>query len=159
VKDAKSHNLGENHKRAIGTVMFLLDQMLCDFEAYAAGREFHGVLYHERNRLSPKQRRTILDQTSHIRKILKELQGTLGLKPRIEDVSRNIWGRGSMFWESLVETETKYLQRYGATPPGLEDYLDPKIKTLIEHLENISRTAGSKATGRGPGAEETQDEP
>ena len=159
VKDAKSHNLGENHKRAIGTVMFLLDQMLCDFEAFAKGRELHGLLYHERNRLSAKQRRAIRNEIGHIREIMKELTEMFGLEPRVEDVSREIWGRSSMFWEDLVETETKYLRRYGAMPPGLENHLDPKIESLIERLNNISRIAGGKPSGHAPCPEEPPDEP
>jgi hypothetical protein len=157
--NVKFPTLGENHRRAIGTVAFMLDQMLCDFETYARGRELHGLLCHERNRLSPKQRRAILDEAGRIRAVLKELQESLGLEPRLEDVSRDIWARGSMFWESLVETETKYLRRYGETPPGLADYLDPKIETLIEHLETIVRIASSKTPGRGPDKEEPQTKP
>jgi len=157
--NVKFPTLGENHRRAIGTVAFMLDQMLCDFEAYAKGREFHGLLYHERNRLSPKQRQVILDEAGRIRAVLRELQESLGLEPRVEDVSRDIWGRGSMFWASLVETETKYLRGYGATPPGLADYLDPKIETLIEHMETIVRIASGKTPGRGPDAEEPPTKP
>ena len=157
--NVKFPTLGENHKRAIGTVAFMLDQMLCDFEAYARGRELHGLLCHERNRLSPKQRRAILDEAGRIRAVLKELQESLGLEPRVEDVSRDIWGRGSMFWESLVETETKYLRRYGVTPPGLADYLDPKIETLIERLEAITRIAGGKRPGYAPDPHKGRDEP
>ena len=157
--NVKFPTLSENHRRAIGTVAFMLDQMLCDFEAYAKGREFHGLLYHERNRLSPRERQAILDEVDRIRAVLKELQESLGLAPRVEDVSREIWGRGSMFWENLVETETKYLRRYGVTPPGLADYLDPKIETLIEHMETITRIAGGKASGRRPDPEEPQTKP
>jgi hypothetical protein len=159
MKEAKPINLGENHRRAIGTVAFMLDQMLCDFEAYARGREVHGLLYHQRNRLSPRQRQAILDEAGRIRAVLKQLQESLGLEPRVEDVSREIRGRGSMFWENLVETGTKHLRRYGATPPGLADYLDPKIEMLIEHLETIVRIASGKMPGRGPDAEEPQSEP
>jgi hypothetical protein len=157
--NVKFPTLGENHRRAIGTVAFMLDQMLCDFEAYAKGREFHGLLYHQRNRLSPKQRRAILDEVDRIRAVLKELRESLGLETRVEDVSREIWSRSSMFWENLVETETKYLRRYGKAPPGLADYLDPKIETLIEHLDTIARMTGGKAPGRGPDPQEPQTKP
>jgi hypothetical protein len=133
--------------------------MLCDFEAYARGRELHGLLYHERNRLSPRQRQAIMDEAGRIRAVLKELQESLGLAPRVEDVSRDIWARSSMFWEDLVETETKYLRRYGETPPGLADYLDPKIETLIEHIDTIARITGGNAPGRGPDAEEPRTKP
>ncbi len=155
--NVKFHVLGKNHSRAIGTVAFMLDQMLCDFEAYAVGRELHGLLYHQRNRLSPKQRQAILDEVGCIRAVLKELQESLGLEPRVEDVARDIWARGSLFWAELVETETKYLRRYGDTPPGLADYLDPRIEAIIKHLSAITRTADGKGPGyasdphKGPG--------
>jgi hypothetical protein len=159
MKEAKFANLGENHKRSIGTVAVLLDRMLCGFEAYARGRELHGLLYHERNRLSPEQRQEILDEVDRMRGVLKELQETFGLESEVEDVSRVMWGRSMAFWEDLVETETRYLCRYGATPPGLEDYLDPRIERLIERMEAISRVVGSKASGQGLGTEEPQGKP
>jgi hypothetical protein len=152
-------NLGENHRRAIGTVLVLLDEMLCDFEAYAKGRELHGLLYHQRNRLSPKQRQAILDEVGRIRAVLMELQESLGLNPRVEDVSQEIWGRGSMFWESLVETKTKYLRRYGETPPGIEQCLDPRIEAIIEHLDAITRIASGKRPGYAPERHKRRDEP
>ena len=159
MKDVRRINLGESHKRAVDTVLFLLDEMLCDFETYAKGRELHGLLYHERNRLSPGQRQAILTEIDRIRSVMKELQAAFGLKPRVEDASQNIWSRGSAFWENLVETEAKYLRRYGETPPGLADYLDPKIETLIERLEAITRIAGGKRPGYAPDPHKGRDEP
>ena len=159
MKDARRINLGENHKRAVDTVLFLLDEMLCDFETYAKGRELHGLLYHERNRLSPGQRRAILAEIDRIRSVMKELQAAFGLEPRVEDVLQNIWGRGSAFWEHLVETEAKYLRRYGVMPADAGEYLDPRIEAIIERLEAITRIAGGKRPGYAPDPHKGRDEP
>jgi hypothetical protein len=159
MKDVRRMNLGESHKRAVDTVLFLLDEMLCDFEAYAKGRELHGLLYHERNRLSPGQRQAILAEIDRIRSVMKELQAAFGLEPRVEDVLQNIWGRGSAFWEDLVETEAKYLRRYGEMPAGVGEYLDPRIEAIIERLEAITRIASGKRPGYAPDPHKAQDKP
>ena len=136
-------DLSENHRRAISTAALMLDEMLCKFEQYARGRELHSVAYHERNRLSHKQREKLLAEIEQIRTILRELKDALHLEADTQDVGRNIWATSSAFWAVLVETETKYLRRYGRTPSGLAEFLDPRIEAMIRHLRNVSRIAGA----------------
>ena len=126
--------VGENHKRAIGTTLTLLDEMLCEFEEYAQGRERHGVMYHERNSLSDKQRRGIQSEVAAMRRTMRELKEALGLTDSRDEVAQHIWARASAFWEVLVETQSRYLRRYGEFAPGLKECLDPRIEVLIARL-------------------------
>jgi hypothetical protein len=138
------HDLSESHKRSIGTACLLLDEMLCEFEQFARGREVRSVFYVERNRLSPRQKERLLAEIQRVRDVLRELKETLGLRVEPQDIVQRVWGSSSAFWEVLVETESKHLRRYGKMPQDFGQYLDPRVETLIQHLRNISRIAGGR---------------
>jgi hypothetical protein len=55
-----------------------------------------------------------------------------------------------VLWETLVETTSRHLNRYGALPPGLAEYLDPRMETLIQHLDKVARIAGGRPGGKAP---------
>lgn len=126
--------VGKNHKRAIGATLTLLDEMLCEFEEYAQGRERHGMLYHERNSLSDKQRRGIQAEVAAMRQTIRELKEALRLTGSRDEAAQQIWGRASAFWEVLVETQSRYLRRYGEVTPALKECLDPRIEALTARL-------------------------
>ena len=136
--------IGENHHRGIGTALVFLDENLCEFEKLVKSNGIKSVLYSEKNVFSPGQRKKILFEIEVIRKILKELKDTLKLNERVNEIDSTIWGHCSGLWEVLVETESKYLKRYGEIPPGLPDYLDPKIAEIIESIKKISSVACQK---------------
>jgi len=131
-------SLGDNHRRGIGTPLLLLDRMLCEVEEHARGREVRSVFYIERNGLSADQKAGLLAQIAQMRDLLQELKDGLGLEAEVEDVGRKMWGQCSMFWEVLVGTKSRYLKGYGEPPPGLAEYLDPRIDLLIERLRNLT---------------------
>jgi hypothetical protein len=131
-------SLSDNHRRGIGTALFLLDRMLCEVEEYARGREARSVLYVEQNTLAPEQRTSLLAETAQMRALLQEIKDGLGLEAQPEDVGRKIWGECSTFWEVLVETKSRFLKRYGPPPALLAPYLDPRIDVLIAHLRTLT---------------------
>ncbi len=137
-------NIEENFHRGIETALVFLDENLCEFEKLIKGNGIKSVFYVEKNNLSLEQRRKILSEIEVIRKILKELKDTLKLNGTVNEIDRTIWGHCSGLWEVLVETESKYLKRYGEIPPGLPDYLDPKIAEIIEGIKHISAVARQK---------------
>ncbi len=139
--------VGKNHKRAIGATLTLLDEMLCEFEEYAQGRERHGVLYHERNSLSDKQRRGIQAEVAAMRGTMRELKEALRLTASRDEAEQQIWGRASAFWEVLVETQSRYLRRYGELAPGLKECLDPRIEALTARLLALVELSRNAASG------------
>ena len=136
--------IGENHHRGIETALVFLDENLCKFEKLVKGNGIKSVLYSEKNVFSLGQRKKILFEIEVIRKILKELKDTLKFNERVNEIDSTIWGHCSGLWEVLVETESKYLKRYGEIPPGLPDYLDPKIAEIIESIKKISAVTCQK---------------
>ena len=154
VDGARFPDLSANHRRGIETALCLLDRMLCQFEQIAEGREQHAVLYAETNRLSATDREALRSEMHSIREVLRRLKEDLGLTGEVDDLARVIWGGTASLWEVLVETESRYLARYGPTPPGLAEYLDPLVETLIRHVCRIGdiawrllRDASRPATG------------
>jgi hypothetical protein len=131
--------LGENHRRGIIAALLWLDRMLWEVEEYANGREAHSVFYIEHNALSPERRTSLRAEIAQMRGLLRELKDGLGLETGPEDVGRRIWGECLTFWEVLVETKSRFLNRYGQPPAGLAEYLDPRVDALIEHLRNLTK--------------------
>jgi len=140
----------ENHKRGINSALCLLDEMLCEFEQYARGRESHSVFYQEQNMLSAKQKNQLLREIEVMRVLLREVKDTLGLKGKVESVPRKISSHCSSFWEVLVETAGKYLKRYGDVSPELFEFLDPRMEQLIEHLQCLSELTRAPSAGGKP---------
>ena len=142
MKKREPGELGDTHKRGINITLALLDEMLCQIEQWARGREVHSVLYQERNTLTAVQREMILHEIKAIRRTLCELAQTLRLEPNVNDGSRDIWGRCWGFLEHLEELHGKHMRRYGEPPAWLSGFLDPKADELIEHLQKIATIAG-----------------
>ena len=144
MKKARLPKTDETHIRGISTTLGLLDEMLCEIEQWAQGREARSALYEERNRLSSLQRKEILSEIAAMRLTLDELRSGLRLQKNFVNAANAIWSRCAGMWEHLVELQGKYLERYGEPPPGLQEYLEPRISELIERLERISAIARGK---------------
>lgn len=130
----------ENHKRTISNTLYLLDEMLCEFDRIANGQEDRAVLYVEKNTLSVAQRSRLRAIVSEMRKVISEIKDVLSLKPEETDLAGKVWASASSFWEVLVETKSKYLRRYGEVPQSLAEFIDPPIEDLIKHLIKIVET-------------------
>ena len=144
-------SLSDNHRRGIGTALFVLDRMLCEVEEYARGREARSVFYVEQNALSADQKEGLLAEIAQMRDACsEEIKDGLGLEMEPEDVGRKIWGESSTLWEVLVETKSRFLKRYGPPPDDLAPYLDPRIDALTRALAEPDepRPAEREVTGR-----------
>jgi len=142
--------LGESHRRSIQTTLRFLDEALCDFEEIAKGRQRRSVFFIEHNDLSNEQRRAALKTIEKMRGILRELRDGLAIEEQKYELSREVLGRASGLWVHLVETESKYLRRYGETPEGFGDYIDPRIEELIRDLNSVSAIARGQRRGKSP---------
>jgi hypothetical protein len=131
--------LGDNFKRGIETTLVILDEALCEFEQWAQGREQRSVLYSERNTLSPAQQKEILSEVAGMREMLRELQNGLGLEGRVRGGANTIWGKCAVLSVNLEELVGQQLARYGELPPGLVEYLAPRLQRLLSSLKHIFR--------------------
>jgi hypothetical protein len=142
----KANAISDNHRRIISSTLGLLDERLCRFERWAKGKTAKGPLYGERDDLDEDQKQAIVAQIAAARAILAEMRDELGLKQQEASVRKLIGSQCAWFWESLVELDSKHLNRYGEVPAGFATCFEPKVKLLIECLEAISaiarRTAG-----------------
>jgi hypothetical protein len=134
--------MSDNHIRGISSTLSLLDEDLCDFEQWANGHEIRSVLYEVRNTLSPSDREMIAERVAIMRTLLGEIRDTLHLEAKVRSTDRIIVSSCAVQWAGLVELGSGYLRRYGELPPGLGEYLDPRVKELNDHLRVISTAAG-----------------
>ena len=135
----------ENHIRGISSTLTLLDEDLCEFDRWARGHEVKSVLYEVRNTLSAVQRQQIEERVAKMHVMLKEIRDTLNLEGSVTAVHKRIVSSCAVLWVSLVELESSRLRRYGDVPPGLGEYLDPKVRALNDDLRVISNVAGQSA--------------
>jgi len=136
--------VNENQRRSIASTLAILDETLCLFEEYISGREVCSVMYEERNRLAEAQKRCLAGEISRIRSVIAGIKEDLGLRPAREDAARKIWAHSTGSWEMVAELESKRLRAYGAVPPALASYLDPKVEQILRRLQEISRIARGK---------------
>ncbi len=136
--------MSENHIRAISTALAILDEHLCEFESYSKGHEIHSALYEMRNHLTPAQRKRLASLVVEMKDVVRELKDVLGLDGKVREVGKLITTTCTVEWISLTEIGGKYLGRYGKPPPGLVEYLDPKLEFLIQRLRAVSRIAAGK---------------
>jgi hypothetical protein len=129
--------MSENHIRGISTTLALLDKALCEFDQLAKGHEIRSVLYHLLNPLSEAQRKLIAGEVAEMKNSLEEIRKTLDLEVTVRSSDRIITSSCSVLWASLLELESLHLRRYGELPPGLADYLDPRITPLNNGLHRI----------------------
>ncbi len=139
--------LSENYNRAISTTLSLLDEALCEFGLYSKGHEIHSVLYEMRNHLSPAQREKLASVVAEMQGVLREVRHVLRLESKVRDAEHSIIGSRTVLWISLSEIQGKGLRGYGEPPPGMTEYLAPKLEFLIQSLRTISSVA------RGAGGE------
>lgn len=145
--DRPSLNLSESHRRGIAATLGLLDEMLCLIDDWAAGRERRGVLYQERNNLSPAQRETLLERTASLRKRLDTARRELALPVRSCDALTDIWSRCGAARETIMELEGRHLRRYGRLTPEQERYMDALSSEVLEGVDGLLAALEEK---RGP---------
>jgi hypothetical protein len=132
-------DISPTHRKGISVALTSLDEMLCEVEAWAKGREAQGVLYRERNTLSPARREQLLKEVTHIRQLLKPLLDVLGLEGRAETAADDIWGMCAGLRAHLMELESRPLRRYGPVPRQLGELMDAQVPKFLEGLDRISR--------------------
>ncbi len=135
--DALSSYVSDNHRRIISLTLALLDEKLSEMLEWASGREKKAILYEERNRLSVSQSQGIMREIESVRAILLLLRQNLGLVPRIYDSTVAIRGVCYAVIDPLVELEGKYLRAYGQPSAQLVEYLEPEIKKILVHINEI----------------------
>jgi hypothetical protein len=146
--------LSDNHRRAIGTTLTLLDERLCEFEQIAHGRETRSVFYQESNDFSAAQRRRLLQEIARARETMREIKDTLALESEAVSLSRRVRGASSILWESLIGTQSRRLRGYGKVPQALADYLDPGIERLVKCAVNIGNITERRKDAPAPDADE-----
>jgi hypothetical protein len=136
--------MNESLIRGISATLSLLDRSLSEFEQWGRGEEVCSALYEIKNTLSPDQRQAILEEVAQMREVLLELRDTLHLEKLERSVLKLISTSCTVSWISLVELQPKHLRRYGKIPPGLSEFLDPRVAILIERLHRIDSIAGGR---------------
>ena len=129
--------LSEAQSSRVRITLTLLDEALARFEAWARGREVRAVFYQETNDLAPEQRAGLLADIASIRAIMLELRDFLYLQARPLEVAGTIRGHCYLLWVDVMEITGKYLRGFGAPPPEVIEFLDPKAHQILRLLDHM----------------------
>lgn len=141
MKARQRSGLSDAHKQGIRTTLVFVDEMLCEIEQWARGREFHSELYEEVNTLSQEQRDLLLTEVEHIRKLLGNLRESLALEKERRSACTAVHSLSCAIWPHLEELKGKHLKRYGDISQEITQSLSESVDQLIEATKRIADIA------------------
>jgi hypothetical protein len=130
-------NIGENHKRALSTVLTMFDELMVSIEKWADGQQYQSVLYEEKNDLTQATRQALKKEICLIRDYLLKVKKDLGITKVKQSALNDIWSRSAAFRENVMEIEAKFMKRYGPIPEETSLYLNTLSKNLLSSLDRI----------------------
>jgi hypothetical protein len=139
--------LSENHRRSISISLQLLDQALCEWDDWAAGKVQHGIMYRQLDTMSAAQKRGLQSKISNVRQLMIRLRDDLNLEAKNIGTSRSIINQASLLWEMLTELNSRGLQGYGKVSQELGSYLDPIGERLATEMNEIARLFSKPVSG------------
>lgn len=129
--------LTEQYRRSLSTGLGFVEEMLEDIVA--------AVRSEGDDETAGTPSALMTTEIERIRLAFQEIRATLSLPQTSGDPAGVVFSRCAKMWEVLSDMRTKRLQRYGQTPAGLSDYLDPRIDEVLSSIERILDAA---KTGR-----------
>ncbi len=116
----------------------IFEERLRHADAWLAGMEESGVLYHRASFLSPEHCTEARTAIAEALAALTVLAQTFALECTEENMVSYIRADMSTSWADLCDTRSVRLQRYGDGHPALAELLDPGIEHLAALALRIS---------------------
>ncbi len=107
-----------------------LEERLRRADAWLAGMEEAGVLYHRALALAPQQRAEARTHIAEALALVAALAHTFATEREIENVASQIRAEMSASWVDLCDTRASKLRRYGEVNPALAEILDAPLERL-----------------------------
>lgn len=79
----------------------------------------------------------MLLEINGIRRIMQEFRKDLHLVAHPEDIAKKIRAHCYLLWVDVLEMMGQHLQGFGEPARDFVDYLDPKVKLILQYLDNI----------------------
>ncbi len=136
--------LPDSYQRAISSALSVVEELLLEMERLLEGKNPHRIFTKIENNIPGKNRILIKEEINNLWNQLKDIKDILDIKP--ETISENILisSRCGRIWEILCDLESKSLQRYGDPPERLPEFLDERVKNLINHIKGIAELTGKR---------------
>lgn len=129
-----------NHLRAIRSRLMHLDRNLTIIERVA--REGERGALHATSALPSEKADRVVAAVAEARERIAALGRELGIEPDLLPGERAIAGICSLLWETVVETQSRYLDAYGRVPDSLRGALDAaseELEHLLGRIESAAR--------------------
>jgi hypothetical protein len=122
--------LNSAQARSLHITLQMLEERLRRADAWLAGTEESGLVYHRTLALPPENRAAARIAISEALETLSSLAETFAVGCKEEDLVNHIRADMSASWTDLCDTRSEKLQRYGEVHPALAELLDPDIERL-----------------------------
>ncbi|MCX8082010.1 MAG: hypothetical protein N3D17_01215 [bacterium] len=131
-------------KNSISSVLLILNEIVDDIENLCNTSDKKSILYDIVNNLSEKEKSRVVESTGKIKKVIEDIGKTLNIKKKRYEIKNLISSRVASLWEMVCEIESKRLKGYGEVSKSLKEYLDPKVFTITQLLEEIEEVLYKK---------------
>ncbi len=125
-------------KNSISSVLLILNEMIDEIEDLCKMENKNSILYAVVNNLNEKEKANLLETTSEIKDLIKDIVKVLNIKRKKYETKTLISSRVSSLWEIICEMESKRLKSYGEVSTNLKEFLDPCVNRIIHLLKNIA---------------------
>ncbi len=127
----KQIELNDNHRRALSSVLQIVEQTLNDFTQIIANAQ-----------LPAERSQAVLQKIAGARQKVKEFRSRFKIpNPRRRDPVWAIQVRVSRLWEMLEDCKSEPLRGYGEVPKDTKSALDTEVQNLINLFESIAAAA------------------
>ena len=129
--------LSRAYKNGLSSSLSIVEELLIEIEDLLNCENKNAVFIKWRNSLNASQKEGIKKEIGEIREQIEDIKTKLLLPSEILNNSVLISSRCGKMWEILCDLETRKLKRYGEIPKNLSDFLDPKIRKVVNSIEKI----------------------
>ncbi len=126
--------LSEPYCRVLSSALSIVEEMLSELDDLLKCQPIGSIFTDVVNTLDGKHRQLIHEEVESMRHKLRNVKTTIGLNSATVKNAALISSRRGKIWEILCDLETRCLRRYGKPPNGLSDYLDCRIRELINSI-------------------------
>jgi len=126
----------ESYRNALSSQLAVIEELLNEIESVLKEEENFLFLKIER-KIKKEDRKEINKRIKELKKIISDIKRKFSLKEDLLTDIAIISSRTSKIWEILCDMKTEKMKRYGKTPDGLSDVLDPFIDRMIKLTERI----------------------
>jgi sugar/nucleoside kinase (ribokinase family) len=133
----KKIKIPPNHRRSLSVTAQAMERELDEIEILLRSHWDHKLTSKTEITYSDKERESILDLISELKKLNEEMFYIFDLEPKQTTDKQVIQAKASYLWTILMDSEPEALRGYGEFPPEIAPHLLSYINKMVELLKQF----------------------